>query len=383
MKCPFCGNEIMNENASFCNMCGKKLPQSKNDYYDAMEKNGGSAEHGSSESHNSSYDSMSYEGSRDDSYERSQDEYYKDSYGKPGEGLYSDSYDRSGEGLYGKPYEGPYGSYERDRSHIPPTPSMKDRKQGNILKGVAIGLSIAIFCLAAFLIVNALLNNNRKNGGGQEAKKVETTTSKKADGGSDQQDDSKSDQSDEMSSTDLSSDEGEGEYDEADGGSETDEYEESGNDDVSEEDDKNYNFPDNVVEDPKTGHHYAFYNYNDEGLQPDFNAWEHFCERQGGHLATITSPEENDFIYQYLKDSGKKLAFFGYTDEESEGNWRWVTGEEVTFENWAPGQDNNGSTTKTKEPENYAQFSKDTLDGQWNDARVPQNSHLFICEWED
>ena len=386
MKCPFCGNEITNENASFCNMCGKKLPQSRNDYYDAMKKNGGQADSSSSGPYYDSSDSMSYEGSRDDSFERSQEGLYNDSYDRPGEGLYNDSYDKSGEGLYGKPYEGPYGSYDRDRSHVPPhvppTPPMKDRKQGNLLKGVAIGLSIAIFCLAAFLIVNALLNNNRKNGDGKEAKKVENTASNKADKGNDQQGGNQSDQSDEASDTDLSSDEEEGEYDDAGNGDESEEYDDAGNDGESVGDEDNYNFPYNVIQDPDTGHHYAFYDYKEEGLAKNFDSWESFCEEQGGHLAVISNQEENDFIYDYLKQYDRKLAFFGYTDQWSEDEWEWVNGESSTYENWASGQPNNGRTTKEKKAENYAQFSKDTLDGQWNDSQIGVNSWLFICEWD-
>lgn len=378
MKCPFCGNDINNEKASFCNMCGKKLPQSRNDYYDAANKGGGEpAGYGSSGLYGDSYDSMSYEGSRDDSYERSndrsQDELYKEPYGRPGDGLYENSH----AGSYDRAYDRDRG-YVPPNGHVPPTPPMKDRRQGNILKGVAIGLSIAIFCLAVFLVVSAVLRNKRGSDDGQEAKTVESTASNKADNGDGQEAGSQTDQSDE----DLSSDEEGGEYDETVGGAGSDEYEESGSDDGYEED-NNYYFPSNVTEDPSTGHHYAFYDYKEEGLAKDFDAWEHFCQEQGGHLAVISNQEENDFIYNYLNEYGRKLAFFGYTDQWGENDWEWVNGESSAYENWAPGQPNNGTTTKQKKAENYAQFSKDTLDGRWNDSQIGVNSWLFICEWDD
>ncbi len=58
----------------------------------------------------------------------------------------------------------------------------------------------------------------------------------------------------------------------------------------------------------------------------------------GGHLATIGSQEENIFLYTMLIASGNLNAYFGFTDSGSEGNWRWVTGEEVTYTNWGFGR---------------------------------------------
>ena len=43
------------------------------------------------------------------------------------------------------------------------------------------------------------------------------------------------------------------------------------------------------------GHAYAVYNFVDEGLD-DYDDIERFCESMGGHLATISSQEENDFL---------------------------------------------------------------------------------------
>ena len=144
----------------------------------------------------------------------------------------------------------------------------------------------------------------------------------------------------------------------------------------------NDEFPDNVVYNSDNGHHYAVYDYTDYGLYEDFDAWEQFCEDQGGYLAVIENQAENDFIYQYLKNSGLILAFFGYTDQNSEGKWTWVNGRYSDYTNWAYGQPNNGSTTKGKKAENYAQFFKDTADGTWNDSQIAVNTYKFVCEWD-
>ena len=148
-----------------------------------------------------------------------------------------------------------------------------------------------------------------------------------------------------------------------------------------EEGEENY-FPANATYNEENGHHYAVFDYTDYGLYESFNAWERFCEEQGGHLAVISDHAENQFIYQYLRDLGLTLAFFGYTDQDYENEWTWVDDSATYYTNWAPGQPNNGTTTKSKKAENYAQFSKDTKDGRWNDSQIAVNSYKFVCEWD-
>jgi hypothetical protein len=66
------------------------------------------------------------------------------------------------------------------------------------------------------------------------------------------------------------------------------------------------------------------------------------AERQGGYLATITSPEENAFVYQFIKDHGMwggeiGPVFGGYYPAAAVGTvarWSWVTGEAWDFTNW-------------------------------------------------
>lgn len=128
------------------------------------------------------------------------------------------------------------------------------------------------------------------------------------------------------------------------------------------------------------GHVYAIFNIRKEGLN-SFQETEQWCEERGGHLAVINSEEENEFIYQYVLDSGLKLAFFGYTDEKEEGVWEWVYGES-DYTNWAEGQPNNGANNKSHKGENYAEFYRKNSDGTWNDAIFAVNTHRFICEWE-
>lgn len=133
------------------------------------------------------------------------------------------------------------------------------------------------------------------------------------------------------------------------------------------------------------GHAYAIFNFMTLGLG-SFDACEEYCEEMGGHLAVINSQEENEAVYKLVTDSGLKLAFFGYTDQEIEGEWEWVDGSDNSYTNWCKisgkEQPNNGAANGGKDPENYAEFYKETANGMWNDAIFGANTYRFVCEWE-
>lgn len=69
---------------------------------------------------------------------------------------------------------------------------------------------------------------------------------------------------------------------------------------------------------------------------------------RGGYLVTITSAEENNFVFQLALDSSvaSYLSYFwlGGSDEEIEGTWKWMDGPEAgqnfTYSNFAPGEPN-------------------------------------------
>jgi hypothetical protein len=91
------------------------------------------------------------------------------------------------------------------------------------------------------------------------------------------------------------------------------------------------------------------------------------CSNMGGHLVTITSSGEQNFLYT-LWPSG----WIGLTDEVTEGTWRWVTGETYSYTNWNSGEPNNSGN------EDYVQF---VSNGRWNDLN--NNSSLpYVLEFE-
>ena len=125
------------------------------------------------------------------------------------------------------------------------------------------------------------------------------------------------------------------------------------------------------------GHYYKIYS----DVCDTWEEAEEYCESLGGHLAVISSQEENDAIFSYLISSGYKNAYFGYSDSQEEGNWRWVVENESSYTNWHPNEPNGEQPN-----EDYAMFYKKYSDGTWNDGIFGRGTSTddgnFICEWD-
>lgn len=86
-----------------------------------------------------------------------------------------------------------------------------------------------------------------------------------------------------------------------------------------------------------------------------------------GHLAVISSSEENTFVFQNLaaQSAASALWLGGYQDPVTavtSENWNWVTGETPSYFNWSPGEPND----KNGYDERY--LSMWTYSGRWNDS---------------
>ena len=64
-----------------------------------------------------------------------------------------------------------------------------------------------------------------------------------------------------------------------------------------------------------------------------------YCEAHGGHLATITSEDEQIFVEELFQGGTMDVYWLGGTAYER--TLEWVTGEKATYENWADGQPDN------------------------------------------
>ncbi|XP_069316682.1 mannose-binding protein A-like isoform X1 [Eulemur rufifrons] len=87
--------------------------------------------------------------------------------------------------------------------------------------------------------------------------------------------------------------------------------------------------------------------------------------------ATVAAPrnaEEN----RAIQDVAKDIAFLGITDEATEGQFAYVTGERLTYSNW-----------KSGEPNDFGSGEDCVIvltEGIWNDVSC-QSSFLAVCEF--
>ena len=113
-----------------------------------------------------------------------------------------------------------------------------------------------------------------------------------------------------------------------------------------------------------------------------------------GHLVTLTSATEQSWVYQTLVvgQSGcftaswaiERAVWIGLFQDttdpaysEPNGGWKWVTNEPLSYNNWHPGEPNNGSS------ENVAGMFL-PYPGTWNDE--PNDASIYcysayIIEW--
>lgn len=124
-------------------------------------------------------------------------------------------------------------------------------------------------------------------------------------------------------------------------------------------------------------HHYAIY---DECAETWQEAQE-YCEALGGHLAIISSQEENGALFSYMKSQNYESAYFGLSDHVEENTWCWVNEEQVEYTNWHLNEPNSENSN-----EDYAMFYYKYSDGTWNDGDFNESTvnggKTFICEWD-
>ncbi len=101
---------------------------------------------------------------------------------------------------------------------------------------------------------------------------------------------------------------------------------------------------------------------------PKFMRWgdaRKFCEELGGHLVTITSAEENDFVTSLFRGA----CWFWMGLVVGEKGPEWVTGEPFAYKNFV-----NETQEKCRGPKAFAKL--------WRADTMPDPRNTFMIEWE-
>jgi hypothetical protein len=91
------------------------------------------------------------------------------------------------------------------------------------------------------------------------------------------------------------------------------------------------------VSNPDNGHAYYLL------AQDTWTGAEAEAVSMSGHLATVRSSTENEFIFNHfsgLVPSAPRYRWLwiGLNEVEVEGDWKWVSGEPLVYSNWAADQ---------------------------------------------
>jgi len=126
----------------------------------------------------------------------------------------------------------------------------------------------------------------------------------------------------------------------------------------------NYNW----ILNPANGHYYAV-----PAAVMNWGEAKDLADALGAsvELATIRSAAENAWLVSSVTASP---AWIGFTDEAQEGLWVWRSGEPVTFENWAPGEPDDGGAGQ--DACSFNELGAETFSDQ-----LVSRQRLALLEW--
>ncbi len=135
--------------------------------------------------------------------------------------------------------------------------------------------------------------------------------------------------------------------------------------------------------------------YYEAVVSPGINWYNagNLATNKGGYLATITSSEENAFIFALIKTNP------GLWDQRPTGNswgpwiggvqppgsvepaggWSWVTGEKFAYSNWSAGEPSNGHGTEDRI---HFWGEQAPVGDVWNDRPADDGVQGFVIEYD-
>ncbi|XP_062507025.1 macrophage mannose receptor 1-like [Corticium candelabrum] len=100
------------------------------------------------------------------------------------------------------------------------------------------------------------------------------------------------------------------------------------------------------------------------------------CNDNGGHLPTISSEQENTFVYNMYSSHCifTHRRYLGFHDGVNEGHFKWVDDSTSSYTKWRTNQPDNGGSG-----EDCTHMYGDN--GEWNDIRCTDKYfNCFLCE---
>lgn len=132
-----------------------------------------------------------------------------------------------------------------------------------------------------------------------------------------------------------------------------------------------------IIQNPDNGHYYGFVE-----LQEGVNWYGAKDLAEGmvyngmsGHLATITSSQEQNFLVDNFPEIFPNYVWLGASDEAVEENWIWITGEVWNYTDWDPGEPNGGIDENCLD---YSDYSD-----KWNDENCYRRLNFFMVEFSN
>ena len=103
---------------------------------------------------------------------------------------------------------------------------------------------------------------------------------------------------------------------------------------------------------------------------------QNVCNDNGGHLPTISSEEENTYVYNMFQSHCKTtyVRYLGFHDSVNETYFKWVDDSTSSYTKWSKDEPNDKRSN-----EDCAHFSRGIPD--WNDINcITPFSNCFVCE---
>ena len=116
------------------------------------------------------------------------------------------------------------------------------------------------------------------------------------------------------------------------------------------------------VYNPSTGHYYAL---TEGGLS--FSQAETIAQGWGGHLVTVNDRDEELWLREQF--GSQEHFWIGFNDLDVEGSWEWVSGEPISYTNWAEGEPNN-SNEEDAAVMNWDPYGPGLYGDGWNDLPI-------------